>query len=220
MYISTFLKAVACAVLIASSCKAESPSNSLCRLLPFNKSKETSQQFGEVSQSYNNITTKEGVIAYLEQALDVNNTEGMHKTIFIERLTGQNDLGTSGNSVLQSLLQNTPHDTTQTVALKDVALYLDNGKVTIVFKVADKANTAVKVEYNLHDQQTNSFKSGLSTLKTISQHEFAALQRSMQRLKKSSSHKVRDQWNRLKNGAHKYFTKAKQSFNHLVHRRT
>lgn len=202
MYLLTFLNAVGCAVLIASSCNAE-----------------TNMQIGVVSQSYSNITTKSGVMDYMEQALDVNNTEEpIHKAIYIEHLTGKNDLAASNNKSLQDLLQNTLLNKPKTVTLDDVALYLDNKNVSITFKVHDKANTAVNIEYSLNDTTTNSFQNGLSKLKILSQHEFAAAQRSATKFKKKATHKFRNQWQRFKGKMNDYFKKAKKSFNHLVHK--
>jgi hypothetical protein len=217
MYISPFLKAIACALLI-TSCNAEQQSyrRSFRQMSSFNDGQEKSEQYEQESQSYSRIKTSQGVLAYLEQALDADKL-GMHKSIFIEHLTGKNDLATSGNEALVTLLKSTNQDTAETITLSNVALIIAGSNITVMFSTSEDAENAVKIEYNLHDETTRTFKDGLSSLKTIDRDEFSNNIRSLKQQETDVEEKFHNQWKLHQEEMNKHFEQMERFFGKMFH---
>lgn len=237
MNMSPLLKAFICAVVIGSSCHADQQASchgsSFKHNCPYenaqhnhhnpqynhdNHSDKQPEQFDDGSQSYGTIETKNGVLAFMENALEVSDKKRARKAILIEHLTGKNDLKYYQNEALRSILYKAQQERADTITLNDVALFLEDGTVTIMFKMSDKDKTGVEIKYNLHDAKTHSFKEGLSTLKTISQEEFSKAMSSMKHIKDESESKIRQQWKWLKEKINKYLKKGKNAFNDVVHK--
>lgn len=216
MYTSTFFKTIICTLLFASLHGGEQQSHPRVDCSTASPMTRKKEQKNRIQQSYSNITTHNGVLEFMENTLDLHKVNPAHKAIFIDQLTGKNDLLTTDSSTLQSLVKNIQEGKNKTITLNDVALYLDNGKITILFKLNDKAQTGVRIKYNLHDEETSTFKQGLSRLKTVSKKKFDAAVHSMKQLKHESEQKFHEQWKWLKAKMNRYFKKAKHTFNNIT----
>lgn len=242
MYISTLLKAIVCALVIGSSCNAHKhPHHDVSVQIPstrhcsyhnnssscnddgehYNDDDHTCDcdssrdyyRFNQDPQSYSNITTKNGVIAFIEQVLE-NSIEGVSTTIFIEQLTGKNDLKDYSNEALQALLSKTRQAKADQITLHDVSLHFTDRAITIMFKIDKKDANAVKVEYNLNDDAIHSFKDGFSALQTISTNEFEKACSSLKDLKEDTKEKATS----LKDDAVESFNNVKDKSKNKIQR--